>query len=274
MLYFFGNTGHALASDFILQLPDDCGGHPVTLCAIGRAEGGTSGKTEVMIPSNHLISLWRRMDKPENDRSAGFSYFCRIHFRTIVSFAFLIAVVCELGGIWHEIRQMRNEQVKNTAYALPEERRRSLPDGKEGLRARRLSTAPFKLMATSNSMSRWRWRLSRSRVRKRCVTAMPLLLILLVGCESAEHKLKLQREQQAIRTGRQVDDLRSRYNAVADWPRQLEGKSFSIDVETVFVRTDQRPILFYADLEDVRARMALLSYSFALRLLNKSRDYS
>ena len=80
-----------------------------------------------------------------------------------------------------------------------------------------------------------------------------VLLLPLVGCHPAEMKarqhLETQQQQEALRT---VAYLQTHYNAVVDWPQQLKGKTFTIDVEPVFLRADHRPILFYAMLEDVR----------------------
>ncbi len=80
-----------------------------------------------------------------------------------------------------------------------------------------------------------------------------LLMLPLVDCHSAEMKarqhLETQQQQEAVRT---VAYLQTHYNAVVDWPQQLKGKTFTIDVEPVFLRADHRPILFYAMLEDVR----------------------
>lgn len=50
----------------------------------------------------------------------------RTNFRTIIVSAALLIVIMELGGIWKEIHQLRNEQVKNAWYALPEEGRKRL----------------------------------------------------------------------------------------------------------------------------------------------------
>lgn len=80
-----------------------------------------------------------------------------------------------------------------------------------------------------------------------------LLLLPLVGCHSAKiqakQHLEAQQQQEAVRT---VAYLQAHYNAVVDWPQQLKGKTFTIDVEPIFLRADHRPILFYAMLEDVR----------------------
>jgi hypothetical protein len=43
--------------------------------------------------------------------------YCRINIRAIAKAAALVVVILELGGIWHEIHQMRSEQVKNALYA-------------------------------------------------------------------------------------------------------------------------------------------------------------
>jgi len=80
-----------------------------------------------------------------------------------------------------------------------------------------------------------------------------LLLLPLVGCHSAEEKAKRQlEEQQNQEAVKATTYLRTRFNAVVDWPQQIKGKAFTIDVEPVFLRVDHRPILFYAMLEDVK----------------------
>jgi hypothetical protein len=45
-----------------------------------------------------------------------------------------IAVVVQLGGIWHELHQMRNEQVRSALYSLPPARQQQL----RGSRAERM----------------------------------------------------------------------------------------------------------------------------------------
>ena len=65
--------------------------------------------------------------------------FCRINIRAIAKATALAAVILELGGIWHEIHQMRSEQVKNALYALPKERRNAL----RGVAAKRLESSSF-----------------------------------------------------------------------------------------------------------------------------------
>lgn len=65
--------------------------------------------------------------------------YCRINIRTIAKAAALVVVILELGGIWHEIHQMRSEQVKNALYALPKERRNAL----RGAAAKRLESSSF-----------------------------------------------------------------------------------------------------------------------------------
>jgi hypothetical protein len=39
---------------------------------------------------------------------------------------------------------------------------------------------------------------------------------------------------------------------VADWPSLLRDGMFTIDIEPIFVRPDHKPLLFIANLEDVR----------------------
>ena len=65
--------------------------------------------------------------------------YCRMNIRTIAKAAALIVVILELGGIWHEIHQMRSEQVKNALYALPTERRNVI----RGAAAKRLESSSF-----------------------------------------------------------------------------------------------------------------------------------
>jgi hypothetical protein len=77
------------------------------------------------------------------------------------------------------------------------------------------------------------------------------LLLSLFGCQSSEER---SRQQEVIRLNREMADFCSRYNAVVDWPKEIKGVTFTIDAEPVFLRSDQRPILFYAVLEDVRRR--------------------
>ena len=74
---------------------------------------------------------------------------------------------------------------------------------------------------------------------------MPLLLLLTVlGCYSAEERTKSQAEEQAqldsARVVREMSDLASRHNAVADWPTQLKGRAFTINAEPILLRADHR----------------------------------
>lgn len=65
--------------------------------------------------------------------------YCRINIRAIAKAAALVVVILELGGIWHEIHQMRSEQVKNALYAFPKDRRNAL----RGAAAKRLESSSF-----------------------------------------------------------------------------------------------------------------------------------
>ncbi len=68
-----------------------------------------------------------------------FVVYRRINIRVIAKAAALVVVILELGGIWHELHQMRSEQVKNALYALPKERRNAL----RGAAAKRLESSSF-----------------------------------------------------------------------------------------------------------------------------------
>jgi hypothetical protein len=46
----------------------------------------------------------------------------------------VVAVILELGGIWHELHHIRSEQVKNALYASPFERSDSFRRSKIGKR--------------------------------------------------------------------------------------------------------------------------------------------
>ncbi len=59
--------------------------------------------------------------------------YCRSNLRAVLNCVAVLLVIVELGGIWNEVRQMRSEQVKNSLYALPKERRDTL----KGTSARR-----------------------------------------------------------------------------------------------------------------------------------------
>ena len=65
--------------------------------------------------------------------------YCRINIRAIAKATALVVVILELGSIWHEIHQMRSEQVKNALYALPTERRNVI----RGAAAKRLESSSF-----------------------------------------------------------------------------------------------------------------------------------
>jgi hypothetical protein len=65
--------------------------------------------------------------------------YCRINILGIAKAAALVVVILELGGIWHEIHQMRSEQVKNALYAFPMERRNVLREAA----AKRLESSSF-----------------------------------------------------------------------------------------------------------------------------------
>lgn len=73
-----------------------------------------------------------------------------------------------------------------------------------------------------------------------------------IGCDSAERKARHQHEEHGAQLAREVSDLSTRYNAVSNWQMLFKQKRFSIEAEPIFVRSDHRPILFYATLEDVR----------------------
>jgi hypothetical protein len=45
-------------------------------------------------------------------------FYVRRNLRSIAKAVVLLAIVCELAGIWNEVHHMRNEQVKNIAYAM------------------------------------------------------------------------------------------------------------------------------------------------------------
>ena len=53
-------------------------------------------------------------------------YYVRRNIRSILKVAFLFAIIFELAAIWNEVHQMRNEQVKNIAYAMPKAQRDAL----------------------------------------------------------------------------------------------------------------------------------------------------
>ena len=52
--------------------------------------------------------------------------YCRQRICAIATGVALVGIISELGGIWHDVHQMRDEQVKNALYALPKERRDAL----------------------------------------------------------------------------------------------------------------------------------------------------
>ncbi len=83
------------------------------------------------LKGNRLQSAYRRLRQ--------FVVYCRMNIRAIAKAAALGVVILELGGIWHEIHQMRSEQVKNAMYALPEEHRNVL----RGAAAKRLESSSF-----------------------------------------------------------------------------------------------------------------------------------
>ena len=56
------------------------------------------------------------------------------NIRAIAKVVAITIVIVELGAIWTEVHKMRNEQVKNAMYALPEDRRRELKGSKAGKR--------------------------------------------------------------------------------------------------------------------------------------------
>ena len=64
--------------------------------------------------------------KPKRQSSFRVFSYLRGHLRSIAKAAALFVIIFELAGIWNEVHQMRNEQVKNIAYALPKERRNAL----------------------------------------------------------------------------------------------------------------------------------------------------
>jgi hypothetical protein len=45
-------------------------------------------------------------------------YYVRRNIRSITKAAVLFAIIFELAAIWNEVHHMRNEQVKNIAYAM------------------------------------------------------------------------------------------------------------------------------------------------------------
>jgi hypothetical protein len=44
----------------------------------------------------------------------------------------------------------------------------------------------------------------------------------------------------------------STHDAITDWQQALKSRTYSIDVEPLFLRADHRPFLFYANLEDIK----------------------
>ena len=69
-------------------------------------------------------------------------------------------------------------------------------------------------------------------------------------------KRKLETEKR-LQTKKHVEGMVTKYNAIADWKRGLESGSsllkpaFTIEVHEALVREDDKPILFFAAIEDI-----------------------
>ena len=83
-----------------------------------------------------------------------------------------------------------------------------------------------------------------------------LMALFLSGCQSAEERAKRQQEaqdrQDVVKVDREIAEDSTRFGAVTDWPSLLRDGMFTIDIEPIFVRPDHKPLIFIANLEDVR----------------------
>lgn len=89
-----------------------------------------------------------------------------------------------------------------------------------------------------------------SVIRRLSITAS--LFMPFFGCHSSKPVIHSQGRQETADSDRLVADLRSLYRPFTDWPHEMDGRTFTIDVKPIFVRDDHRPVLFYALLEDIK----------------------
>lgn len=73
-----------------------------------------------------------------------------------------------------------------------------------------------------------------------------------------ETESERQRRQEQLQIQQAISDMTERHHAVADWQGSLDdyrvGPIYTIEVESLLVRDDGRPILFFAEVSDVRRR--------------------
>ena len=95
-----------------------------------------------------------------------------------------------------------------------------------------------------------------ARFRACCICWVFLPALAFSGCQSAEERARRQQEEQnrqdVVKVDREIAEDTTRFGAVADWPSLLRDGMFTIDIEPIFVRPDHKPLLFIANLEDVR----------------------
>lgn len=89
----------------------------------------------------NFATLWGRgMAFVRKWALVAFAYVVR-YFRQIAKVVAIMIVVFELGGIWNEVHKMRQEQVKNRLYAMPEEQRKEFLGTDVDLKRRMESTS-------------------------------------------------------------------------------------------------------------------------------------
>jgi len=90
-------------------------------------------------------------------------------------------------------------------------------------------------------------------MRTSTIVLIVVLALLLASCNS---KVDREKEEQNKREAQQTkikNDLAAKFGARTDWNKELKDRllPYSIDVEEALIRTDKKPILFEALVEDV-----------------------
>ena len=99
------------------------------------------------------------------------------------------------------------------------------------------------------------------------VLALVIGIVLnLISCQDSANQAKKEKtESEKIKTEQikqAISEMVARHNAVADWkknfvqkdPNALLNNIYTIDLEAALVRSDNRPVLFYAPVVDVERR--------------------
>lgn len=88
------------------------------------------------------------------------------------------------------------------------------------------------------------------------IVAIVIVLLSLNNKNTGEVLTKDERSEKDSKIVQEVQELCSKYNAVANWRQNFDTndlfqETYTIQVEDALIRTDNRPILFYGSIKDV-----------------------